>query len=203
MNKEVEKIINAYIKTQNGKMYAPIPHPFFKNIESIHAGRSNIIVKKISEMKNLYTGLDIGSHWGEMCYVLENLGIKMTAIENYINAFKVLIELRNDCNKNFQVIFGDILDFNVVIKYDIIMALNIFHHFIKTQEKFEKWLNMLHKLDCKVMFFQSHNVKETQMLNSYKNFKPEEFVNIIIENSCLKKYELICDINRPIYVLTN
>lgn len=201
MNEEVEKIIKEYVKSINGMIYAPIPHPIFNGIKAIHDGRANIILENIGKIKDLHNGLDIGSHWGEMCYVLENAGIKMTAIESYINAYKVLVELRNDCNKNFDVIYGNVLELNN-IKYDVIMALNIFHHFIKTEEKYNKWINMLSRLDCKVMFFQSHNIKENQMINSYKNFKPQEFVEIILENSCLNNYKLIHDINRPIYMLT-
>lgn len=204
MNQEIKKLIDNYIKSQNGKIYSPIPHPMLESYESIHKNRSSIIIEKTEGIKEFYdikTGLDIGSHWGEMCYILEDLNIEMTGIESYVGAYKVLTELKNDCKRKFNTINGDVLNMKE-IRYDLIIALNIFHHFIKTEEKYNKWIKMLNRIDCKVMFFQSHNTNETQMINSYKNFNPDEFVNVILDNSCLNKSEKILNINRPIYMLT-
>lgn len=201
MEDNIKIKIEEYIKNANNMIYAPIPHPLFSNIKAIHDGRSSIIVDKIKKRDDLFTGLDIGSHWGEMCYVLEDNGIEMTAIESYKVAFDILTALRDDCNRQFKTIYGDVLNLSE-IKYDIIIATNIFHHFLKTKEKYDKWLKMLSRIDCKIMFFQSHNIKETQMKNAYKNFNPEEFIEKILQNSCLNNYELILNINRPIYMLS-
>jgi len=201
MKKDVINSINNYIQKNNGKIYAPIPHPIFRGLECKHSDRSEIIKKKIQESKDLRTGLDIGSHWGEMCYTLEDAGIEVTAIEKSRKIYQVLTELKKDLERNFNTIHGNVFSLKE-IKYDVIVALNIFHHFLKQKDTYDEWLKLLKRLDCKVMFFQAHNPKEKQMIGAYKNFNSEEFVDVILKNSCLNTSELILDGDRPLFMLT-
>lgn len=201
MNNKTLILIKNYIKNNEGKLYAPIPHPMFEGFECTHTGRAEVIRNKIKEINNLKTGLDIGSHWGEMCYVLEDMGIQMTAIEKRKKTHLILNDLKNDLNRKFNVILGSVFSLDP-IKFDIILALNIFHHFIKKKRIYNKWIDMLQRLECKVMFFQAHNPNEGQMLDAYKNFDSTEFVKVILQNSCLNEAELILDGKRPIFMLT-
>lgn len=202
MTEYIKKLIDDYIISTRGKLYAPIPHPYFSGIESVHDNRSDVIINCVkNDISSLKTGIDIGSHWGHMCYELENCGIEMTAVESYKGAYDVLTFLKEDSGRDFKTIHGDIFSFSE-INYDIILALNIFHHFIKTEKKFNNLKELLSRINCKIMFFQSHNTKETQMVGSYKNFNNDEFVDFILENSNLSKSECILQGRRPIYKIT-
>jgi hypothetical protein len=78
--------------------------------------------------------------------------------------------------------------------FSVTLALNIFHHFIKTPEFHNKLTLLLNNLDTQVMIFESHNTQEKQMNGAYKNYSPLEFVNFIIEESSLNYYEEITTI---------
>jgi hypothetical protein len=56
-----------------------------------------------------------------------------------------------------------------------------------------------------IMYFQPHDPKEKVMQNAYLNYDNKQFVEFIINHSCLNEYELINKksdgANRPIYKL--
>ena len=64
-------------------------------------------------------------------------------------------------------------------KFKLVIALSIFHHFIKTEELFNKFKNFLNKLDTEMIVFESHIFEEEQMKWSFKNFKAKEFAEFI------------------------
>ena len=76
-------------------------------------------------------------------------------------------------------------------KFDVVLALNIFHHFIKTEQFHQKLVKLLNNLNTDVIIFESHDPKEEQMDNSYKNYSPEEFVQFIMKETGLTKHEEI------------
>ena len=55
------------------------------------------------------------------------------------------------------------------------------------------------------MFFGAHNPRELQNIEGYINYTPDQFVNFLIENSCLKEAKLIGEMEngRCIYKLTS
>ena len=75
--------------------------------------------------------------------------------------------------------------------FDIVIALNIFHHFLKTKVIFTEFKKWLPTLSSKTMFFQPHLHSEEQMNNSYLNFTEEEFVQFILKETSLNSYEII------------
>jgi hypothetical protein len=89
------------------------------------------------------------------------------------------------------------------MQFRMVLALNIFHHFIKKQETLEKLRLWLNKLDADMMIFEPHVSTESQMVGAYANFDNEEFVRFIIENSSLQHSEMIhrCEDGRSVYKL--
>ena len=47
-------------------------------------------------------------------------------------------------------------------EYDVVLALNIFHHFLKDKRSHDKFVRMLQRLQTKIMIFQSHLTSEPQ-----------------------------------------
>ena len=86
--------------------------------------------------------------------------------------------------------------------YDVILALNIVHDFLKKEDRHNKLIAMLGRMRVREMIFQSHNPDEPQMAGAYRNYSPDEFVQFILAHSCLKTAEYIgADQDRPIYRL--
>ena len=101
-------------------------------------------------------------------------------------------KLKDAKEKKFHIIKENIFSFvNKRNKFDVVLALSIFHWFIRDELTCEKFKKMLRALDIQKMFFQPHSPEHTKMQDSFMKLNPEEFVNFIIENSCLNKYELI------------
>jgi hypothetical protein len=95
------------------------------------------------------------------------------------------------------------LDLRGRLKYDVILALNIFHHFLKDKFRYYRWLDFLERLDTKVIYFEPHLSNEEQMRGSYINYEPEEFANVIAKRCKMKRVQEIghSTDGRPFYVL--
>ena len=192
---EIRKGILLYAKDQpTGKIYHPITHIDLQDVPSFHemeTSRFNIIKKNLTSTKGCL--LDIGAHWGYFCHRFEEFGFNCYAVENnYVNIY-FLEKLRRADNKTFTIIPKSIFDFQEIsnIDFDVVLALNVFHHFLKTKESYFKLIEMLHNLRVKEMFFEPHNPKEFNNIIVYRNYYEEEFVQFILQNSKLKKAQQI------------
>lgn len=184
--------IKSYAQVHyGGKVYNLLEHPDLQEFECTqHDDRLSFMISKLPvEAK---TVLDIGSHWGFFCGELEKLGYHCTAVEGDIQNYYFLEKLRVANGHKFEVINQSIFDFLESPKhFDLVLALNIFHHFLKSEELFNKFKKMLNALSMKTMLLQTHSPAEPQMQGSYVNFSGYQFAEFIVNNSCLKNVELI------------
>ena len=181
--------------------YQPLLHP---DLQSFHSHRKtddrwNLIENQIQ--LNHGTVLDIGSNLGYFCHKFEERGFNCFAVEQNNRYLYFLKNLKISDDKKFVVVPRSIYDIDQK-KYDIVLAFSIFHHFLKTKNLFDKMTSLLGSLDMKMMFFEPHESGHG-FKNSYKTFNEIEFVNYIIENSCLTKYRFLGrgERGRPLYVL--
>lgn len=197
------KSVQKYADQHNGKIYAPIDHPQFASIPSHHGPeRFDPIEKNLPS--DARTALDIGTHWGYFAHRLEQQGLEVTAVESLKSYLPFLHSARKLYEDSFKIFEGSFFSIERPLKYDVILALNIFHHFIKTEKIHQNLSSILGEIQCKVMFFQSHDVREGQMQNSFRNYTPTEFCEFIIE-SCpsLSRFKKIADFkNRPMFKIT-
>jgi len=195
--------IIAYANRNDGYVYAPLLHPHLENIPSVHSHqRFEIFKPHLSEKRGKL--LDIGAHWGYFCHQFENEGFECYAGEMDEAHLYFMKKLRKAENKQFNIIDKSIFDYHDHTDFDIVLALNIFHHFLKNETDFNHLLNLLDRLDMNMMFFEPHLASEPQMKDAYANYKPDEFAAFIIENSCLNHIEMIgeAEDSRRIYKLS-
>lgn len=192
------KEITDYINWNNGKLYAPIPYDKFEGMESTFSSRGDVIIGELRNHQGIETVLDVGSHWGSICYDLEKEGYDVTATELKKHNYKSLVYLRDQIGAKFKTLNVDILN-GEYYDYDAVICLNIFHHFLKNKIDFDKFVNLLKTIKFKVMIFQAHSPDEKQMMGSYKNFDNDEFRNFIMDFTGKKSYNIIMDGDRPIY----
>lgn len=199
---ELRSRINDYVD-RRGKLYSPIDHPEFASIPAQHgAERFEPIREHIPSDSR--TALDLGTHWGYFAHKLEQLGLEVTAAENMEQYLFFLYRLRELYNDQFNVFPHSVFELEGEVDFDVVLALNIFHHFIKTKKVHEDFADLLKRLKCKVMFFQSHDPNEGQMENAYANYNGDEFCNFIIDQAPrLSRYKRIATFgNRPMYMVT-
>ncbi len=164
-----------------------------------------IIRENISISKGTF--LDIGAKLGYFCFKFEDEGFLCYALEENQKLRHLLEKLKRVENKNFKIIPGSIFNFkkNQDITYDVILALNIFHKFLKNEETYFKFIEFLNRLKAKELIFGACNPRDFRKKNYYRNYKPDEFVKFIIQNSCMNKAKFICKTKtgRSLYKLTS
>lgn len=199
---DFKKQIKLYADLHEGKIYAPINHFDLRHFECFHKGRFDKIIENIS--KKSKTVLDIGAHWGFFDSILEDEGKICTAVEILEQNIYFMQKIKEANKQNFRIINEDIFQFvEKEHNFDTVLALNIFHHFLKTKELYNKLVNLLLKLEMEEMFFEANNYNEPQMKSSFINYHPEEFVKFIIQNSCLNYYKKIGEFDgRELYHIT-
>ncbi|HUV46099.1 MAG TPA: class I SAM-dependent methyltransferase [Dehalococcoidia bacterium] len=197
------KQILAYAESQPvRKIYDPLPYPDLADIPSFYGeDRFNIIKQNLSARTGAV--LDIGSHWGYFCHKLEDEGFDCYAVENNPIHIYFLNKLREAENKKFKVIYGSIFDYQERTDFDVVLALNIFHHFLKFKTSYLKLIELLKRLEMRELFFQAEISDSSQMKNAYKNYSPSDFTAFILEHSCLREAQYIGESQdrRPIYKL--
>jgi len=187
--------IVLYARTQpHGKLYQTIAHPDLQDLASFDEStyeRFNMIKGNLS----LKTGrlLDIGAHWGYFCHKFEELGFDCYAVENDPLSLYFLKKIRRAEGKNFRIVPESIFKYQGVEKlcFDVVLALNIFHHFLKRKTSYVMLCKLLGELAVKEMYFQPHLPNEPQMEGAYKNYSEEEFVEFILNASRLSEASLI------------
>lgn len=193
---EVDSTCNDF---WNKKAYQELPHPDFADtITEWDDTRYNIIKPMIHpESKTL---LDIGSMFGHFCHKFENDGYSCTAVENLQKYLSILHKLRDASNLTFSIFPKSVFELDR-FDYDIIFAFNVFHHFIKSEESHAKLVALLNNLNYSEMYVQLHTPSEKQMVDAYRNYNNEEFINFIIKHSKNKtRYQFVADVRgRNIY----
>lgn len=179
--------------------YNPIDHPDFSDIPSTWTRwRYNMILRDMKK-ESIVTVLDLGSHFGYFASELAKEGYNCTAIELNRGYFDVMQTLKATVPFWFKTSREDVLAMPK-LEADCILALNLFHHFLKTEDAFKKFTDMLGSIKSNVLYFQAHNPQEAQMDGAYKNFEPDEFCKFIVDNSQYSTYELVGTIKgRNIY----
>ncbi len=193
--------IQMYIR-QGGKLYAPILHPDLSDLPSVQ-GHERLELIKPHLPAHPGRMLDIGAHWGYFCHRFEDLGYECTAVEcNDLNT-QFMERLRRAEDKHFRVVHGSVLDLNLPEAYDVALALNIFHHFLKKEVLHQKLIKFLAKLDVRMMIFEAHRRTEPQMESSFRNYGPEAFARFVQSHGRFRTCTKIGDSpdGRPVFKL--
>lgn len=193
-------------KRINGRVYQQIDHPDLSDIPAQHSNdRLPLVVKAFDGYdphgKRL---VEIGAYWGYWSQQLSRVGFQCTAIEAMGKHARIAERLRVATETSFELWRGDVFDFPGIESYDVVFALNIFHHLIKTEERYERLLALLDRMNPEIMIFQAHNPGGAQMKDSYRNYRPKEFAEFVAEQANLPTIEPLGQANdrRPLFKLT-
>ena len=194
--------ILIYAEKNGGRVYQPLTHPDLQNIPSAHGEKRFEIISNHLPL-NKGDLLDIGAHWGYFCHLFEELGFDCYAVESGSQNVYFLEKLRLAQDKNFKVIPQSIFTYREKTQFDVVLALNIFHHFLKRQDDYNALVSFLKRIDMNMMIFEPHHTSESPMIGAYRNYGPDEFVHFVLKHSRLNHSELIgkSEDKRPIYKL--
>jgi hypothetical protein len=197
------KFSSDFLKFQSihGELYQPLIHPDLSFKSSYTDERFEIIKENLAIKPG--TLLDIGANLGYFCHKFEDLGFKCYAVEIRPSNAHFMKKLRDIEGKTFKIINKSIFDLQEKFDFDVVLAFNIFHHFLREKELHQNLIDFLNRISVHTMYFQPHDPSEAIMKNAYANYSNEQFVKFIINSSCLNDYELVNKQSdgrtRPIY----
>jgi hypothetical protein len=189
-------------------LYQNPVHPDLQDLPFEHAceDRLRALTQGVGPGNGLV--LDIGANLGYFCHGFEALGYSCHAIEHMSQLAFAAERIRIAEGRKFSVIAEDLFVASEREplrgrEFEIVLALNIFHHFLKERALFDRFANWLSRLRVQTMFFEPHCKSEPQMIGAHANFGEQEFVRFVLERSVLNHAELVhrCDDGRPIYRL--
>jgi 2-polyprenyl-3-methyl-5-hydroxy-6-metoxy-1,4-benzoquinol methylase len=182
-----------YAKTRGGILYQPATHPDLADVPASHECEDRFLMIKENMVARKGRLLDIGANLGYFCHRFENEGFECYALEDSPTELFFLQRLRRGENRRFKIVGKSIFDWSQVgqIHFDVALALNIFHHAIKTKDSYHKLISLLQKLRMGELFFETATEDDPQMTDAYRNYSPSEFVEFIMQNSVLHKAEVI------------
>jgi len=199
--------ILAYAQDHGGRIYQTIDHPDLVAIPASH-GRERFDMLRHALGGQDWSGarlLDIGAHWGAMTQELERLGFIATAVERNKRDARIAERIRIATESRFSVWHGSIFDFPGVERADVVLALNIFHHFIKTKVGHARLERLLGRLRARMILFEAHrHDPPAQMRGAYRNYRADEFAAFV---SCHARMSRIDELGqdrdgRTLYRLT-
>jgi hypothetical protein len=193
---EFREFVISYAQQKGGKLYQPIVHPDLADVPyQLQAYNPQDLIEAIKSRLGKKRGimLDIGANLGFFCHKFEDLGYQCYAIEQDPAIFQILEKIRIAENKKFQAINKSIFEVEFIknTKFDVVLALNIFHHFLKRKTDFYQLKDLLKKLETTELFFEPHCYHEAQMKDAYVNYTEAEFVDFLLRHTSLNKSEVI------------
>ena len=191
-----------YARTHDKRVYQHLRHPDLAAIPCLHGEeRWQLMYPALPFTQGRL--LDIGAHWGGWSARFEEVGFECHAVESSVKDAYFMQKLRRAENKKFQIYNVSVFDYQGPMEMDMVLALNIFHHFLKDKGSFEKLKDFLRRLKTRGMFFQPHLPGEHTMEGSYVDFDNNEFIDFVLENSTLNRSRLIGSApdGRNIYLL--
>lgn len=183
-----------------GKIYQSIPHPDLNDIPAYHDDERWSMISSNLPFKS-GTVLDIGAHWGYFCHKFEEIGFSSYAVENDPVHLFFLKKIKIANHDNFQIIPTSIFNLKDKVDFDVVLGLNIFHHFLKTKEVYDNFIQLLKTLKIRSLFFEPHQYEEFVGKGYYKNLNSDDFLNLITTYSSVREVSVIGQApdNRKIY----
>ncbi|MCJ7632433.1 class I SAM-dependent methyltransferase [Candidatus Bathyarchaeota archaeon] len=194
---DLRKLVISYAKhISDGLLYQPIVHPDLADIPyNLPTHNYEMLAKVIKSHLHTKNGamLDIGTNTGFFCHKFEDLGYICYGIEQDPAAFQILEKIRIAENKKFVTINKSIFDVEFVktMQFDVVLAFNIFHHFLKRKTLYLQLIDLLKSLKTNELFFEPHLVQEDFMKDAYVNYNPDEFVEFILQHTRLSRSEVV------------
>ena len=194
--------------TRSQNLYQNPVHPDLQDIPAVHSCEDRFLAARGAVPRQGGLLLDIGANLGYFCHRFEELGYTCYGVEYEPLIARAADRIRIAEGKSFEVVTGDLFavadDARLRGKHwEVVLAFNIFHHFLKEKAKHDKLAAWLKGLNVDVMIFEPHRSAERQMAGAYANYGEREFVDFILSSSVLEHSQLVhrCTDGRPVYKL--
>lgn len=175
---------------QGGRVYHPLCHPDLVDIPTAHGHeRWDLIAPALPQPPG--RALDIGASFGYFSHRAEAAGFDVVAVEVAATELTFLRLIRDASYRRFQIVSDSFLDLECDLRFDVVLALNIFHHFIRTEEQLARLRAFLARLQTPALVFEPHLPSEEPMQRSFLNPEPEAFAAMVRDWAGLRDVQLL------------
>ena len=182
--------LEDYTAGRDGFSYQPFTHPDLQSIKVQHdSSREKLILNHMPPTAK--TILDIGAYIGYFDLYFGNRGYDCTAVEHHPRHAYFMKKLREAEHLDFEIVQSSFLEWKCSRHFDVILALNIFHHFIQSEALMARLEEQLSAISTSCIFLETHLPEDAIMKESYRNFEPEEFAEYVRKKANLSKFEMI------------
>ena len=188
------KEVLAWAARHKGKLYAPISHPQLADIPSVWPPRRFETIRGALPA-DARTALDIGAHWGFLSIGLAALGLDVTAVESVPENASFLRRIAELSGTPVKVEERSVFELDG-LDFDVVLALNIFHHFLRQPDSYRQLMDLLSRLRCRTMIYQAHAIDGPKMKEAFARIPPEEMCDIICRKVGLNGWEQIDIFNK-------
>jgi len=184
-----QQVIDKVDKLYPEVMYQPFNHPEFFGRKCSRTGITEKIVNSVVDTFNVKSVLDLGCCHGETLYSLRNKNVRGIGVESNEDRLKLVSLLFSKIK--FEYSGKDIYDFlkSNDEKYDLILVLAVFHHFMYFNEK-EKFIDLLELIVKKtdILMYELPEKNEPQYSWIYKDYDAHKVIQSYFKNvECFKK----------------
>ena len=188
----VKELYN-YARDSRRAIWQPVNHPDLANVPRADYCESkySTLLRSISASGGRL--LDVRAGLGYFCHRFEDVGFHCYALESDPTAFYFLEKLKRTANKNFRAINKTVLEWPELRgkHFDVILALNSLHLFLKTAKTHQALICLLTDLQMSELFFQSVPPNQAHGQGAYKSYSAERFVEFLLTYSRLTNVEPI------------
>lgn len=188
--------------TKDGRSYQLMDHPDLAAVPAAHTDKRLTMIMGALPPPPANV-LDIGANWGHFVIGLCRAGYRCTGVEVRPETAHFAKGFVEAAQVDGRIIEGSIFDCDVT-GYDVVLALSIFHHFLKSEENTERLEDLLSRMNASTMVFQPHTPDYFDGRPPRWNPTPEEFSEWVAEKAGLRVERVIgteAD-GRPLYLLT-
>lgn len=146
--------------------------------------------------------LDLGANLGYFSTRFSKLGFECTAVESNFMYIDFIKRLREPRGAHYRVT-GESMFALQPGPVDIVLALSLFHHFLRTHELFDQLKGFLRRLDARYAFFEPHQTGQG-FHGSAIDLSEEEFVAFVCEHGRFSNTERlgVSSRGRPVFLLS-
>lgn len=195
--------VMAYAQQRGGNAYQPYLHP---DLAAMPSDQGHERFPALLEALPLRSGtlVDLGANAGYFSHRFAAAGFDPIAVERSEKEAYFLTALRDAMGRNFQILKGSLTEVPLPPKVDVVLALNIFHHFLKAEASYVELTGFLRRLDTRYMLFEPHLPDDPQMRQAPHNMGPEEFARFVASTAGLETVERLGTAadGRPLFLLS-
>jgi hypothetical protein len=172
----------AYAALDGGTLYQPALHPDLAAVPAALPCQDRWTMLEPIARSRPGRMLDLGANLGYFDHRFERLGWTCTAVESDPILARFLTSIRDARGLRFEVVNDSFVSGCLEgRRYDLVLALSIFHHFLQTRQDFISLERFLRRLDADEMVLEPPRTDETLSRRPYITMDPFGLAQLVAE----------------------